>query len=89
MPSYETIEISDCHGAEVISRLMGDEYYDKCGDCGRICQTKEVCAECFGDGTVSTMEPVYPDAGSPMADIGRRPCPFCTVKPEPEYEPEQ
>lgn len=48
---------------------------------------ESVCEECGGTGEVRTMEPVYPDAGSPMADIGTRPC-ICRKKSEPEYEHE-
>ena len=46
----------------------------------------EVCPDCGGTGEVTTMEPVYPDAGSPMAPIGTATC-HCR-KREPEYEPE-
>lgn len=34
----------------------------------------EVCADCLGTGFVSVMERVYPEEGSPMADIGTRVC---------------
>jgi hypothetical protein len=44
---------------------------------------ESTCEECGGTGEVRTMEPVYPDAGSPMADIGTR---TCICRKRQEYE---
>lgn len=48
---------------------------------------EEVCEECGGSGEVATMEPVYPEAGSPLADIGTRKC-HCKIKEE-EYDDQE
>lgn len=46
------------------------------------CGTKLPCPECGGEGTISVQAPVYPDAGSPTADIGSAPCPACAYHPK-------
>ena len=49
--------------------------------CSEMCFAEhfEICTFCMGAGEVTTMEPVYPDAGSPTAPIGTRKC-ICQSK---------
>lgn len=84
--SYPTITISKCCKAPVVEDekpKLGDhtefEPILVCEKCEKECDTEEVCAECHGDGEVTTMERVY--AGEPhMAPIGTATCPACGGK---------
>lgn len=76
----ETTLISKCCRAEVTEHLVGDEMAYQCDACEMQCEVERVCAECLGEGTVTTMEAVYP--GEPhMAPIGTKVC-ICRSKLE-------
>lgn len=47
-----------------------------------VCGKELPCSVCRGERTIRVDAPVYPDAGSPTADIGSAPCPACNIKPK-------
>lgn len=80
-------EINDADLAEIAKQIT-EGYTSGINDDGQYRTTWEIkmekfCTECNGTGEVTTMERVYPDAGSPSAPIGTEKC-RCQIRDEDE-----
>ena len=80
----ETIYLSKCCRKEAVADYneVTKKTIYTCLKCEKECEAEEVCAECWGEGEVTTMEEAHPGEPQTLAPIGTAPCPMC----RPQHE---